>query len=282
MFRETQRPLSLAEASLHGLCASLNTPVINIEDMRVGPAKAAILVFADEQGGIGLAVALRSLENAQVKVFVYHGDLDPMLPPESTMESALTFAEGMGFLFDEDIVARDASGRSQAFRHWQALVGDSTQDAGEAPVAAPPDAVPELIVGDDELLLDDEVLAEFAAEGDGGFTIADDELSFASEDLDPELPPSIALEGEPAAEPAVQPQVRLSKFRGRSEAAPPAGGEKRPARKRRVAKKAAPEPTERPEESTGGNELGRISLVQVRLGGGADRPSPLARLLGSF
>ena len=69
MFRRSSEPLPLSEASLLALRPALNAPVLNVKFLPVGPARAAIVVFAEEYGGIGLAFGVRSNEAGQVVVF---------------------------------------------------------------------------------------------------------------------------------------------------------------------------------------------------------------------
>jgi hypothetical protein len=188
MFLETQEPISLAEAGLHGLCASLNTPVVNIESMPVGPARAAIVVFADDRGGLGLAVGLRSLENGQVMVFMLQSELDPMAGAASTMDGALSFAEGMGFLFDDDLVATGGpAGRTRALRHWQELVGDLAEDGGaqsssEGRLASWTDEGREVDGAGEELLLDEFLLEDSPVE-DGAVALDAPDLEFDAAEL---------------------------------------------------------------------------------------------------
>ena len=69
MFRRLSEPLPLSEASLLALRPALNAPVLNVGFLPVGPARAAIVVFAEEWGGIGLALGIRSNEAGRVAVF---------------------------------------------------------------------------------------------------------------------------------------------------------------------------------------------------------------------
>ena len=53
MFLSRSDPPTLDEASLRGMCVSLNNPVVNIEDLPVGPARALIVLHDAE--GVGTA-----------------------------------------------------------------------------------------------------------------------------------------------------------------------------------------------------------------------------------
>ncbi|MGH0034383.1 MAG: hypothetical protein ACQGVK_05100 [Myxococcota bacterium] len=148
MFRPSSEAPLLTEAGVMGLCASLNSPVLNIEHLPVGPARAAILLFAGEYGGVRIAVGLRSVETGAVAHFAYAGGADDFDGPDRAMDAALTFAEALGFLFDDDVVT--GSGRGEALRVWQELTGE----VGSDPV---PELELELDTAvDGELLLDDE------------------------------------------------------------------------------------------------------------------------------
>jgi len=124
MFDLRLEPLLLREAEIHGLCVSLNTPVLNIDEQPVGPARAALVLFDGGSGSLGLAVGVRSIETRQVAVFSYRASRDTQSSPARAIEAATRFAERMGFLFDEDVVAsRDSDRRAQALGLWHDLTG---------------------------------------------------------------------------------------------------------------------------------------------------------------
>jgi hypothetical protein len=117
MFSVSSEPVLLSEAGLHGLCVSLNTPVLNIDELPVGPARAGIVVFDGGYGAFELAIAIRSVETRQVLIYSFQGRIGKKTPAQA-MEVAANFAEGMGFLFDEDLVSSSSDGRSRAMRLW--------------------------------------------------------------------------------------------------------------------------------------------------------------------
>lgn len=139
MFRRLSEPLPLSEASLLALRPALNTPVLNVGFVPVGPARAAIVAFAEEWGGIGVALGIRSNEAGQVVVFRNRASIEPDVPVVEALEPALAEAERLGFLFDEDMVASDVDGqgRTQALGLWGRLMGEL--DLPPAPRAAPPE-----------------------------------------------------------------------------------------------------------------------------------------------
>lgn len=142
-----------AIARLDSLRRSLNEPVVSISELPVGPASAVIALhrFAPEgserlpsEGFVGSTVAVRCRRTAEVVFFASDddesggrtgairahacgpgADIDPdavwgALPAEA----ALSFAESMGFLFDDALFASDdARGDSLAERIWAEFAG---------------------------------------------------------------------------------------------------------------------------------------------------------------
>jgi hypothetical protein len=262
MFRRSSEPLALSEASLLVLRPALNTPVLNTDFLPVGPARAAIVVFAEEYGGIGLAIGVRSNEGGQIAVFRNQEPIDANTRLTDALEPALANAERMGFLFDEDIVesAADGQGRSQAMSLWGKLMGELEMPpppaTGEPSLEEPGDSAASLSnvgVAMPELLLDDLVPEELP------------EISLDLEDelevIDPVAPPTPA-------------RPQLSRFRN----APPAPAEKTD---KRINDPDQAGPQTVRSKSEGVSELGRIPLVRVRREG-TKRVPFLARLLSSF
>ncbi len=137
MFRRLSEPLPLSEASLLALRPALNAPVLNVGFLPVGPARAAIVAFGEEWGGVGIAFGIRSNESGQVAVFRNQESIEPDVPVATALEPILAEAERMGFLFDEDMVASvgDGTGRVQAMALWGRLMGEL--ELPPAPRAAP-------------------------------------------------------------------------------------------------------------------------------------------------
>jgi hypothetical protein len=162
----------------------MNAPVLNTQFLPVGPARAAIVVFAEEYGGIGLAIGVRSNEGGQVVVFRNQEPIDASTSVADALEPALTSAEQMGFLFDEDMVESvpGGQGRAQALVLWGRLMGElriskpvvvaeptvdplSESATGTMPIEA---TVPELLLDDiappaEPISLEDEMPAEVPA-----------------------------------------------------------------------------------------------------------------------
>ena len=125
MFRRLSEPLPLSEASLLLLRPALNTPVLNVGYLPVGPARAAVVAFAEEYGGIGIALGVRSSESGQLAVLRNQESIDFDAPLTDALEPLLDAAEQMGFLFDEDMLqlSPGPKGRSDAMVHWAVLMG---------------------------------------------------------------------------------------------------------------------------------------------------------------
>lgn len=263
MFRRNDDVPLLSEAGLQGFCASLNAPVVNLEKLPVAPARAAIALFSEEDGRLALCVGLCSLESGQLAIFSYRGGVGDLGSPAKAMDVALSFAEGMGFLFDQDLVSNGGSaGRAQALQTWLDLMGSREPPAGA-----------ELVSEQSELLLDELVGPDSSPDVMDDLSLShslSDEAGLLSETaplepgldeprgLDPALVevPEEGAQTEPQGEApdAPPPASMLSKFR-------------RP---------ASP-------GSKGGSMVGRIPLVRVRAENDAgDRSGWLARLLSAF
>jgi hypothetical protein len=147
MFVHTEETLVLSQACLMSLYASMNAPVVNMDELPVAPARAAIVVYAEEYGDLALAVAVRSLETGQVALYRYRDRVTSADLDAEPMEDAQAFGEGLGFLFDENMLAEDTSAaRGAAFAHWNQLAGLAA--GADAPAADHAGAVePDLALG---------------------------------------------------------------------------------------------------------------------------------------
>ena len=115
--------------SLRTLWLSLNKPVLAIDELPLGPARAAIAVIRGPEG-LGLSVAIRSTRTDQVLFF--DSDSAQALPGDGAelLDPAISFAEGMGFLFDDEPEAEAA-----ASRLWDDWIGRAANPARPAPPA---------------------------------------------------------------------------------------------------------------------------------------------------
>ncbi len=115
---------------------SLNTPVLAIGQLPVGPATAAIAAHADARDGAArYTLAVRS-ERSRAVVFFTAREEDLIgVQPTLAAEAALSLAEGMGFLFEND--APLICGRAAA-AIWAEFVGSLEPAAAVAERSAAP------------------------------------------------------------------------------------------------------------------------------------------------
>jgi len=138
-FRTTAARDESELGAIRSLHLSLNAPVIAIDELPVGPARAGVALRVLPAGGFHLQIAIRSLRTGEVVAVA--SDLEPDgLPQEAAaVEAALSYAEGMGFLFDEDeVVNGDADAAEKAGALWSDLVEEvperaRTQASGASP-----------------------------------------------------------------------------------------------------------------------------------------------------
>ena len=320
MFRRLSEPLPLSEASLLVLRPALNAPVLNVGFLPIGPARAAIVAFGEEWGGLGIALGVRSNESGQVAVFRNQEQIEPDVDVSTALEPLLAEAERLGFVFDEDMVAAmpDGRGRSRAMSLWGRLMGEI--EMPPAPKAAPAEpAATESILPPAKRLMDPQQEAEAAAaaaerakaaatekaasrervpeneaaqpvvpevtldtpvEHDCAEIPLDEIAPGAAPDVSQATQPMVATEPDPAPEAPVQ-----------GEAGPaPSFDARRKLSKFRAADAAvaadevATAPAgDDPKSGAPSNALGRIPIVRVRKGRDGSRRVPyLARLLASF
>ncbi len=142
-------PLASAEEAaapeLRALRLSLNTPVVKLASLPVGPASAAIALHAVASGS-QVSVALRSERGGELLLFAPQDPLEAGSDPERLLDAALSFAERMGFLFDDDEVeTRGEAGPREAARIWRRFAGLSEPSgSGAAPAEAAPGPAPAL------------------------------------------------------------------------------------------------------------------------------------------
>jgi hypothetical protein len=204
-FLPRRRPLELTSKSVRALRPSLNTPVVAAAELPVGPACAAILVHVEPGHGLQITVGVRSLGSGAVALYGFDGPISASVAGVA-LDSALSFAESLGFLFDDDVVGDDEASREKAVLRWDELIGDGTPfQPGDAERETPAELF----------------------EPDGGELT--DPTPEESSSLEPEADAEFEL-GEAPAEPA------LSKFRVPPPAGAPAEAGVRRARKSPVAR----------------------------------------------
>jgi hypothetical protein len=182
-----------AVRELRSLHFSLNTPIVSIESLAVGPARAAIAVqdLGDDRTSVQLVV--RSQRTGALACFSHDEPHDGDTNAQIALDGALSFAESMGFLFDDDAIPElGAEGPREAADAWNDLLGLTLVEP-LAEAAAPAQGVAASDDDDDELETDGD---------DGG----DDEL---------EVDPEPAADGAPA-------ELWLEELAPRTAAAPAA------------------------------------------------------------
>jgi len=304
MFRRSSEPLALSEASLLALRPAMNAPVLNVKFLPVGPARAAIVVFAEEYGGMGLAIGVRSNEGGQIVVFRNQEPIDASVGVAEALESALSSAERLGFLFDEDMVGgvSGGQGRTQAMALWGRLMGDlelpsapqaipSQPATSESILEPPPDSArPKLSASDPAALLDvnKSVATSVLA---ASSSAASDSPELLLDDLAAEDPGEISLDLETddflldeitATQPDTSGAPHSEPLDAPVEAVMPAAQQLSKFRNAPADSSSTADVGEDDESLSGGpSELGRIPLVRVRREGSRRVPF-LSRLLSSF
>lgn len=123
MIQPARSARALHGRGLRALHVSLNSPVVAHESLPSGPASAAVALDAH-----GALVCLRSVRTGQTAFFGSGEEL--AAAPRLALDAALSFAEGMGFLFDDDEVA--LRGDEAALQLWQEHCGDAAPALLEA------------------------------------------------------------------------------------------------------------------------------------------------------
>ena len=211
-FLRRTHPLALGTGTAAGLRLSLNSPVVATSDLPVGPARAAILVHQEPKRGLALTVGVRSLACGTVALYGLEGPIEPEAAGEG-IDAALAFAEGMGFLFDDELVDGSAASRSKALERWKDAIGEGDGSAPPVEAAVEPESPLELfdLAGSD--LTDPPVPAELPP--------CRDEFDLPLAPAGPETAPEVGAD-EMAFQPAPEaaPAPPLTKFRRRVDTPP--------------------------------------------------------------
>jgi hypothetical protein len=117
-------PLDPTTGGLHALYVSLNSPVVTVDRLPVGPASAAIAVHLVT----GATLMIRSLRTGTVAF--YHADPEAVgaragLGPDA----ALAHAEGLGFLFEEGVTQGGAGLPKVEWPSWLSEVFQDFEDS---------------------------------------------------------------------------------------------------------------------------------------------------------
>jgi len=197
-FLRRTSPVHVRPEGVFGLRRSLNTPVVSIPDFPTGPAEGAILVHRELRGRLALTLGVRSSRGGETALWDYEGRLEGGGTVDVAVDAALSFSEGMGFLFDDDELRGGSEQERQRARYlWEELMGTGEVSGLANSRAGEPEP---------ELLLEDEA--------DDDPTWSEDELVLVSEDeVEAENTGPLVDVAE-----AVEPSVQLSKFRTASPA----------------------------------------------------------------
>jgi hypothetical protein len=121
---------------LVSLCCSLNSPVVSIPELPVGPASAAIAIHKLADGGTQITVAVQCRRTADVVLYRSCGDSDDV--DGVSERAALLWAEGMGFLFDDELCVEAPGENEKGVRNelatqvWSELVEASQPGSVES------------------------------------------------------------------------------------------------------------------------------------------------------
>lgn len=112
-------------ASLRSVRRALNSPVVAIAELPVGPASAALALHADSGAAPRSTLAVRCRRTGDA---VFFGGASAS--QDASDDTALTFAESMGFVFDDPEAGADAR------QIWREFAGSAlASEAPEAPRA---------------------------------------------------------------------------------------------------------------------------------------------------
>jgi len=168
MIFPAETPLDPVCHEVRALYVSLNSPVVTLESLPVGPASAVVALHLKE----GATLAVRSVRTGQVVFFTSSEELRDR--PHVAVDAALSFAESLGFLFDDDeVAARGDEGPREAAWLWWELLGETreTETLDEPEEDLPESATcPQVATSPVDDGLDppgDEVLCEAVVEGRG-------------------------------------------------------------------------------------------------------------------
>jgi hypothetical protein len=189
-FLRRLRPLEVVGERVRSLRVSLNAPVLTTADLPAGPARAMVVVHQDARGRMDATVGARSVVSGETAYWSFDGELQSSADVSVAADAALTFAESLGFLFDEGALSGPAA--EKAFRAWA-----EGQPDGASPLQ--PRGEPA------------------ASRASAGTTeLAELELEELVPEEEPEAEPAKpAVESAPSAVPAPRLAHALSKFRAR-------------------------------------------------------------------
>jgi hypothetical protein len=129
-FLRRLRPLEVSGARVRSLRASLNAPVLSTADLPVGTARSLIIVHREARGGWDATVAVRSERGGEIAYWSFDGELATDTDLAVASDAALTFAESLGFVFDDTVIG---SG-DEAEKIWRAWLKGSGPASSDEPL----------------------------------------------------------------------------------------------------------------------------------------------------
>jgi hypothetical protein len=222
-FLRRATPVHLGRERLRGLRISLNAPVIATPELPPGPARAAIVVHRELEGHLAVSVGVRTLKSGEIAVWTADASFTDDAEVAVAIDGALSFAESMGFLFDEEVATGSQDERDRAKRQWEELMGSSSGSLD-----------PKLVAEEEELEIELSPEAELGPEpapppapepadsfgtAPGDLAAADElelQEEIAAESPEPDVAPQSA--GAAPAPPPPEEKTLLSKFRGHAAA----------------------------------------------------------------
>ena len=184
MIFPARAPLEPHGSPLRGLYVSLNSPVVALESFPTAPASAAVALHE-----AGATLCVRSIRTGHARLFTTTEAV--ARHRQTALDAALSLAESMGFLFDDDEVARRGdAGPEESAAIWRELCGEGLHpETSDAPAPPADSGVAE---PESEILLEEPFDAD--AEAQLGAEVETDETP--EPDGDPErlpLPPLLLL-----------------------------------------------------------------------------------------
>jgi hypothetical protein len=121
MFFPANAPADRHGSDLRSLRFSMNAPVVALEGLPVGPARAAVALHPGPETRV--TIALRAVRSGQLLYFCAGEELADLPSASVAMDAALSFAESMGFLFDDDVVELGGGeGGQEAALQWAEFI----------------------------------------------------------------------------------------------------------------------------------------------------------------
>ena len=164
-FLRRLRPLEVDGERVRSLRFSLNAPVLSTPDLPVGPARAVIVVHQEARGRMDATVGVRSQRSGELAYWSFDGDLSSADDLDVAADAALSFAESLGFLFEDEVLGPGGDA-SKAWLTW--IGGELRAQANEQPAGerAAPAPARSLLgrTAERELLLDELMLEELEPE----------------------------------------------------------------------------------------------------------------------